>query len=46
MAKRYTVAADNVNGVTQYEKNHTGEIIAMRGNIIDSRFPQPLPPRN
>ena len=35
-----------MNGDTGQEKNRVGEIIAVRDNGIDVRFPPPLPPRN
>ena len=35
-----------VNSLTGQHPAHTGEVTAVRGSVVDVRFPPPLPPRN
>ncbi|GAB4365927.1 MAG: F0F1 ATP synthase subunit beta [Methylohalobius crimeensis] len=35
-----------MNGISREKEKPTGEIIAVRGNVVDVRFTPPLPPRN
>ncbi len=35
-----------MNGGIPSPENAAGEVVAVRGNVVDVRFPSPLPPRN
>jgi F-type H+-transporting ATPase subunit beta len=40
------IGKDTMNSTAYEAEGSTGEVVAVRGNVVDVRFPPPLPPRN